>query len=131
MNKLIFAGACVSLLITLAHVTHGGVQFHTPVLNGPMEADAKAVYSILWHFASLTMAVNTLALFRSAFRAGHDNVVSLVAIQYIFFAGLFIFYGMTRLGTIFELPQWTFFLAISGFSLFGIYRARLADARSS
>jgi hypothetical protein len=63
--------------------------------------------------------------------AGHPNgamATLLVAIQ-IGFAGLFVFYSQTMLGTVWQLGQWTIFLALAALIARGaVERRQIASA---
>ena len=124
MNKLTLTAALLSALITAAHIFGGGPQYHEPVLASTWDAENKAIYSILWHFASLIMAINTVALLSAALKHPAPAVINLVALQSLAFAALFIFYGWQRLDTITLLPQWTVFLLIAALAFWGAHRAQ-------
>ena len=113
MNKLLLAAAILSLTITVAHIVGGGAQYHAPILAGPLDVENKAIYSILWHFASLILALNTAALARLALSGANTELARFIALQAVAFAGLFLFYGLTRMGTVLLLPQWTAFLGVA------------------
>lgn len=124
MNRLLFAAACFSLLLGFAHVFGGGPEFHLTALASNLLVDQKAVYSVLWHFASATLFINSAALFLAAFKPEHRNLSALVCLQFFAFGGLFIGYGMLRLGSPWVLPQWLFFALICVLAAFGYMRGR-------
>lgn len=127
MNRILLIAAALSALITGAHIFGGGPQYHAPILASEISQEDKAVYSILWHFVSFTLGANTLALIWSARQRGESAIAILVSVQTLIFAGLFLFYGQLRLGSIFMLPQWTLFLLIAGFSFWGASVERSAQ----
>ena len=57
--------------------------------------------------------LNSAVLIGTTFGRQWIPAVWLVVAQYLGFAGLFLYYGISFLGNITELPQWTVFLAIS------------------
>ncbi|MEE9375408.1 MAG: hypothetical protein V3V04_03640 [Rhizobiaceae bacterium] len=70
---------------------------------------------------SALIFINTIALFISASRRELSvPLISLVSAQYIALALLFIFYGISRLGTVWLMPQWIVFLLIPVLAYVGL-----------
>ncbi len=121
MNRWIAAAGVLSTATLLLHVIGGGADVHAPILQGNLSTLLKAYASILWHAITVVLVINSAALLVAAVQTGPRRIIVwLVACQYLGFAGLFIFYGIGRLGTLFLMPQWIIFLAISGFALLGL-----------
>lgn len=82
---------------------------------------AKAVWSVVWHAVTAVMAFGGLALIAAGLMP--DLALALAALPLALFlsaAALFLFYGIKRLGTVWVLPQWVAFLAISALALVGL-----------
>ncbi len=123
MNKWILAAAALSGLTVVAHVFGGGPEFHGPLLESELSDHVKAGFSIIWHFTTLAMTINTaLLIFGARNPTGGRAVVWGVIAQYFAFALLFLFYGLTRLGNMTELPQWTAFLLMAILAGIGLKR---------
>lgn len=127
MNRLLFSSACFSLLLGFAHVFGGGPQFHLTALASNLLVDQKAVYSVLWHFASAALFINSAALFLASFKPEHRSLSVLVCVQFFAFGALFFGYGILRLGSPWVLPQWLFFGIICGLAVLGYMRASKAN----
>lgn len=82
---------------------------------------AKAVWSVVWHATTAVMAFGGLALIAAGLMP--DLALALAALPLALFlsaAGLFLVYGIRRLGTVWVLPQWAAFLGISALALVGL-----------
>lgn len=90
---------------TLLHVFGGGPEVHQPIQASALELPLRAVAAVLWHAVTGLLAV------------------LLVAIQ-IGFAGLFLFYGQTMLGTVWTLGQWTIFAVLAVLIVWGQWGVR-------
>ncbi|MFV2002761.1 MAG: hypothetical protein ACC619_07235 [Paracoccaceae bacterium] len=128
MNKWFGGAAALSSALAAAHILGGTPEFLSPVLQTGLAPDIRAVAAIVWHAVSLILIVNSVVLIGAAMnrpwgRAG----VPIVAAQYLGFVGLFIFLGISFLGNITDLPQWTAFAAISAMVGLGM---RATPARS-
>ncbi len=94
------------------HVFGGGPEFHGPIQASDMALPLRAISAILWHAVSLLLAIQAVALIWMA-RHPHDGMAALLVAIQISFAGLFLFYGQTMMGTVWALGQWTVFLALA------------------
>ncbi len=94
------------------HVIGGGAEFHAPIQASPLDLPLRAVSAVVWHFVTVMLALQALALVWLARHPDRAMAALLTAIQ-IGFAGLFLFYGQTMLGTIWTLGQWTIFLVLA------------------
>jgi predicted anti-sigma-YlaC factor YlaD len=103
------------------HVFAGGPEVHDPLLAADLSAVQKAFVSILWHAVTAVLLINSAALLAAALmprlRAG---LTGLVIAQYVAYAGLFVFYDLSRLGTLMALPQWIIFLILVALALPGL-----------
>lgn len=118
---LLLCAGVAALALDLVHLTLGEREAHRPALVSSWPAPAKALYSVLWHAATAVMALGGVALIVAAFRP--EQALALAALPialFLSFAGLFLFYGARRLGTLKTLPQWVAFSAISALALAGL-----------
>lgn len=121
MNKLILSAAILSALTLFAHVFGGGPEIHVPVLESNLPLELKAILSVVWHIVTAVLVINSMALFLAARpKSVAKMLVLFVSSQYLLFAALFVFYGITQLGTLLPMPQWSVFLLIPALALAGL-----------
>lgn len=121
MNYTFLTATGLSALTAIAHVFGGGPEFHQPILESGLSQHVKAGFSVVWHATTIMLVVNSLLLFLAATnRSGGRDFAWVVILQYLPFAAIFLYFGMTRLGNITDMPQWTAFLLIAGLALFGL-----------
>jgi hypothetical protein len=105
-------------LTFLIHVFAGGRGVHAPMQAALTDPGLAAFASLLWHAVTVMLAVSAVGLWSLARR--RDAVLEAVlSSMHIGLAALFIFYGLTRLGTLTLMPQWIIFLAIPALTRFG------------
>ncbi|HMS95486.1 MAG TPA: hypothetical protein PKA03_09745 [Tabrizicola sp.] len=121
MNAWLLAAGVAALLLDLVHVFPGGREIHRPMVASHWPEPAKAVWSVVWHAVTAVMALGGLALIAAAFLPDHALALSALPIAlFLSAAGLFIVYGLKRLGSLRILPHWVAFLAISALGLVGL-----------
>lgn len=117
-KTLTLIAALLMTLTVFVHIFPGGAEVHLPLQAAPIPEGLKAISSVIWHAVTVMLIViagGTFWLWR------HPNPAletALAAIQ-IGFTGLFLFYGLTRLGEISSMPQWVIFLAVPLLTRFG------------
>ena len=109
--------AGLSLVLVGAHVIGGGKDVHEPMLGSDMGKVLKAYTSILWHAVTVVLIIGTLALLGAAM--GEAKFAWVIVAQYLGFAGLFLFYGIVRLKSIWIMPQWIAFILIAALAGIG------------
>ncbi len=112
MNYWMLAAGSLSGLLLLAHVIGGRKEVHVPLLKSDLGPELGAYVSILWHAVTAVLAVGMVALFGAAMGLG-NGAAMVVVMQYLAFVGLFLGYGVARLGSVWVMPQWVAFLLIS------------------
>jgi len=121
MNRWILMSGILSTLVIFLHVIGGGNDVHKPVLDSELSVLLKAYSSILWHAVTVVLLVNSAALIIAAMNSDlRHALVYMVASQYLAFAGVFIFYGLSRLATVATMPQWVTFIVIPAIALWGL-----------
>ncbi|KZL14494.1 hypothetical protein [Pseudovibrio sp. Ad37] len=132
MNKWLLASGILSLLLMLVHVFLGGPEIHGAVLGSDLHPVVIAVLSVVWHGITVVMLVNGVLLLAAAFREELAAGVAWVVIgQYGGFTLLFIYYGLTQLGNLMDMPQWISFAIIAGCVVMGLRKAGRANALRS
>lgn len=127
MNRTIVFAGLLTFATFWLHVIGGGIEVHHPMLSSGMDHKLKAFASILWHFVSAVLLINSGALLFAAWQPSwRDPLVWSVIAQHTAIAVLFVFYGITRLGEIWSMPQWVIFLVINAICLTGLRRQVLA-----
>ncbi|WP_435258657.1 hypothetical protein ACSBLW_02460 [Thioclava sp. FR2] len=121
MNGLLLAAGLGALALDVVHVIYGERMAHRPALASSWPAPAKALYSVLWHAATAFMALCGTSLIVAAFLPSHALALSALPVAlFLATAGLFLYYGTTRLGSVRILPQWIAFSTISALALAGL-----------
>lgn len=119
-NKPLAAAAILTFLTLGLHIFGGGPQYHDTALLSNLTTEEKAMYSVLWHAVTVTLAIGT-AVFALNVRNKTYRPASLTIIaQFIGFSALFIFYGATKLGTLLPLGQWIIFASIAAIAIWGL-----------
>ncbi|MGR3760779.1 hypothetical protein ACUXV3_11710 [Roseobacteraceae bacterium NS-SX3] len=128
-TNLFYAAASAVMAATAAiHVFAGGPEIHQPILDSALPDVVRSVGSVIWHAITWVLVLMTLALASLAQRPNAQLEAMVAAIQ-IGFAVLFIGYGLARLGSVWEMPQWIIFSAIPALMLLGrLHRSRAAQA---
>lgn len=121
MNTWLLSAGIAAQLLNLVHIFLGGREIHRPMVAAHWPEPAKAVWSVVWHAVTAVMALGGLFLIAAAFLPELALALALLPILlFLSAAGLFIFYGWKRLGTLRILPQWLAFLVISALGLIGL-----------
>lgn len=125
INYWLLASGALAFVTTAVHVLAGGPEVLDPVRESALDPVVISVVSVIWHAITLFLSLTGCVLLRAAFRsdAGQVHLVSLLQVG---FAGLFVYYGLTDLGTLWLMPQWTIFLLIPLVSEIGLRRNALA-----
>ena len=121
MNLWLLSAGIAALLLDLVHIFLGGREIHRPMVAAHWPEPAKAIWSVVWHAVTALIALGGVALIVAAVLP--DQALALAALPialFLAFAGLFIGYGLIRLGTVRILPQWIAFLGISALGLIGL-----------
>lgn len=125
INKTIATAGILSAILTAIHIFGGGADVHAPILASELDPLMKGYSSVLWHGITASLALCSAILLLAAKRnSERELLIWIVIAQFAAFALIFVFYGITRLGTLFLMPQWIAFLIIIGVSLGGIYTHR-------
>ncbi len=121
MNKWLLSASVMPTITLFLHLIGGGEEVHIPILKGGLSEELNAYVSIIWHTVTTMIVINSVVLFIASRRKElAQPLVWLVVAQYLSIAALFIIYGIARMGSIFIMPQWSFFIAISTVALFGL-----------
>ena len=110
-------------LTTLLHVFGGGSEVHDPLQAALSDPFLAAFAAVLWHMITMVLVVLAGGLWVLAQR--HDPALeAILSGLQLGFAALFVFYGLTRLGTVLPMNQWIIFLAIPALTRFGQSRKK-------
>ncbi len=133
-NKTIAASGVLSLGLTALHVLGGGQSVHVPALESDASDMVKAFISVSFHGVTTNLLTCSVMLLIAAWSETHRTILtSLVITNYLAFVALFLFYGVTRLGTIFAMMPWIVFLLVVVVSVIGLFRtsgARIVPAQA-
>ena len=124
-NKTIAVAGVLSFGLFALHVTGGGQSALVPALESDASDLVKAFIAVSFHGVTVNLIICSFMLMMAARSETHRTVLtSLVIADYLAFAGLFLFYGITRLGTVFLMIPWTIFLLIADISAISLFRKR-------
>ncbi|SOE08299.1 hypothetical protein SAMN05877838_0008 [Hoeflea halophila] len=126
----ITATAAALMAVTVAiHVFMGGPEVHEPMLAEVTDITLNGYVSVLWHAVTVVLTALAAGLAVLAFRRDHALEAVLSGVQ-IGFAGLFVAYGLVRLGNLTDMPQWIIFLSIPLIARIGQSRRSTAGSTS-
>lgn len=112
-NKLLTAAGVLSLALTAIHILGGGPDVHEPLLESNASDVVKGFASVVWHGITAALLMCSVMLLVAARSPTNRTMLAGLVIAYYFaFAILFLFYGITRLGTVLLMPPWIGFLVI-------------------
>ena len=117
--------AILMFLTLLAHVIGGAIDVHSPLYEAAGTPALMAYTSIIWHMISFTIFMFFLALLWIAYYPNRPTAL-LLSITQIGYAILFITYGITHLGNIWEMPQWSIFILIPALTMWNIKKTPFA-----
>jgi hypothetical protein len=121
MNLWLLAAGTSALLLNLVHIFLGGRKIHRPMVAAHWPEPAKAIWSVLWHAMTAVMGFGGLALVAAAFLPTLALALSVLPVAlFASAAGLFVIYGLKRLGTLSILPHWAAFAAIAALAVIGL-----------
>lgn len=123
MNPWLLASGCMMSLLTLVHIFAGGREIHRPMIGAAWPDPAKAIWSVVWHITTAVLGLGGAALVVASLRP--ELALTLAALPLALSAsaaGLFMVYGLSRLGTLRILPHWIAFAAIALLGLVGLIR---------
>ncbi len=123
MNYWILAASAVSGLTFIAHVFGGGPEILVPMLAGDMSPYLKTIWTVVWHAVSVTIFTGTVCLAIEAIKPGkYPGLIWSICAQYTAFTGMFLYYGIAQLGSLWPMPQWIAFLLIVILAVIGMRR---------
>lgn len=108
----------------LIHVFAEGGNVHSPLQAALPDPGLAAFAAVLWHAVTVVLIVLTCGLWVLAKRRDLAFEIVLSGVQ-VGFAAVFLFYGLSRLGTVGDMPQWVIFLAIPVLTRCGQSRRRV------
>ena len=121
LNKTLAAAAGLSLALTAMHVFGGGADVHVPLLETNASEVLKGYVSVVWHGITASLFLCSVMLIVAAQNTKFRTMLTgLVIAYYAAFAALFLFYGITRLGSVTQMPPWIGFILIVAVALIGL-----------
>ncbi len=125
MNYWLVPAGSLSLVTLLAHVFGGGPEIIQPMFESELDSTVKAVLGVVWHEITFMLGINGVALIWVARDVRYQKpIIWLISCQYFAFAILFIMYGLSLLGSLIPMPQWSVFLVISALAIAGLKKAK-------
>ncbi|MEM7318969.1 MAG: hypothetical protein AAF408_08095 [Pseudomonadota bacterium] len=109
------------------HILGGGPEIHDVIRASAMPDVVRAVGSVIWHAITWILIVLAIAIAWLSRNSNPALEATVIVIQ-LGFAALFLFYGVTQLGNVWEMPQWVIFLGIPVLMLAARRRAQRSQA---
>ena len=117
-----YATAAVLMGLTVGlHVFGGGPEIHDPIRASTLPDVVRAIGSVLWHGVTWMLILMAVALGWLSCRRNAALFVMVAAVQ-LGFAALFVFYGWSVLGNLWQTPQWVIFSGIPAIMFFGCWQ---------
>ena len=110
-NIALWSAAALMGLTTGAHLFAGTPEIMGPILQADLHPVIKTTAMVVWHVATLLLALMTFGIAYLAKRRNAALSLFIILIQ-LSFAGLFLWYNITVFSGLFALPQWTVFLVV-------------------
>ncbi|MEP2980314.1 MAG: hypothetical protein ABJO86_12560 [Lentilitoribacter sp.] len=127
INKTIATAGVLSLILTAIHIFGGGADVHGPILASGLDIVLKGFSSVVWHAVTANLLLCSFMLLYASYNKEIQTPFTLIVIaHFLAYAGLFIFYGLSRFDTLFVMMPWIAFLFISAVATIGIIRAEQA-----
>jgi hypothetical protein len=121
-NKVIATASALSLAIAAAHIFGGGGDVHVPLLASDASDVLKGFVSVIWHGVTANLLICSFMLLVAARNQSYRTMLTgLVIANYLAFTGLFLFYGITRLGSVFLMVPWIGFAIIVSVASAGLW----------
>lgn len=127
INKTIATAGALSLALTAVHIIGGGMDFHAPILASELAPGLKGISSVVWHGITASLLLCSGIYFLASTKKPLLEILTgIVIVQYLTYALLFLFYGITRFGSVMIMPQWIAFMLIIIVAFSGILTERRA-----
>ncbi len=121
MNIAYLVSAGLFLMTAAIHAFMGGPEINAPVQGSELHPLVRAVSAVVWHALTALFVIFGGAMAWAAWHSARALVVTLLAVN-LSFIGLFLAIGAVALGTVWPMPQWVLFGAISGVMVWGLTR---------
>lgn len=132
INKTIATAGVLSLILTAIHVFGGGADVHGPILASELDNVLKGFSSVVWHAVTANLLLCGFMLLYASYNKVVEKPFTLIVIaHFLAYAGLFMFYGLSRFDTLFVMMPWVAFLFISAVATIGISRDRKAKVSAA
>jgi hypothetical protein len=123
MNIPVAIAAGLMTLTIGAHVFGGGPEYHVVYQQVLPTQHLASMAAVLWHAVTVSLIVFLGALFWLVGHPSRPLAFAISAVQ-LGWAALFLFYGITMLGSVWPMPQWVIFIAIPLLTLYGTRQHR-------
>ncbi len=119
MNFYYLIAAALSAVTALAHIALGGAEL-VPVLEASgLNAYEVTLSLMLFHITTILLLVNSAFLVFAGLGRDRAGAVLLIGITYGLIGVVFLWQGISRLGTAWDMPQWLVLGLICGALVLG------------
>lgn len=125
MNLYLLAAGGLAVAILGGHLFLGAKMFYHPMLAADFDPYAKRIMTFVWHFSTVSLVLNALALLGAGMGYGGDGarwLAGFAMAHYLILGLLHLFLGATSglPRAVTQLFQWIFFLIVAVVAGFGL-----------
>lgn len=125
MRVFYFLAMVMAILIFAAHTFMGTFEILVPMREAGMDPLLNSFVAVIWHLISVALAGFAL-LHIWLWRRPEQMVAWALVATYAGFVGVFLYYGISDLGTVWLMPQWLFFVICGGLLLVPLLKRKPA-----
>lgn len=114
---MLLAAGLMSVTV-FVHVLMGGPEIMAPLREAGLHPVIRTVMDVIWHAVTVVLFCSAVALFWLTWNPNTALLMIVSAIS-VGFAGLFIWYGLTQLQSLWPMPQWIVFLGVPALAVWG------------
>ena len=118
MSLPVLLAAGLMSVTVVVHVMMGGPEIMNPLREAGLPPVIQTVMNVIWHAVTVVLFCLAVALFWLTWNPNTALLMIVSAIQ-VGFAGLFIWYGLTQLQSLWIMPQWVVFLGVPALAVWG------------
>lgn len=112
--------SALSAATLFLHVFGGSPEYLEIIRASALPAGQTSMYAVLWHAVTANLLIAAGAFGVASVRPSWRSAAILVIAEFVAFAALFVWYGLTELGSLWPMPQWILFSVFAAIATFGL-----------